>query len=322
HISSKPFEFISIMGHGIVGFIITFISLIHASFASVISAIVIGIIIYHQYHNRLTREEKITLILSANIFFNTIIYSVLLASCNIHTLLGDIYEKNFDSSWCIFRGYLVTIACCGLYHAFAIQAFYRLCRIVYSNHRWFQFYWLYVIAIPVQLVGAFIVLCPLLIWHDIIYLPNEYYCFAPFTKVRGFLWLLLIAYGSPLLLLSLIYLRITIFIRQQPNNQTLIVNQRQQRDLAAIQRIFINVGLLVVCGTPCVTLLLMYFITGIEHPLSYRITWAGPEVSMAILSVQMIFMTPQLKNIIIRRRQNRVTTLDITIPMRAIATNQ
>ncbi|CAF1452410.1 unnamed protein product, partial [Rotaria sordida] len=201
-------------------------------------------------------------------------------------------------------------------------AFYRLCRIVYPNHRWFQFYWLYVIAIPVQLVGAFIVLCPLLIWHDIIYLPNEYYCFAPFTKVRGFLWLLLIAYGSPLLLLSLIYLRITIFIRQQPLNQTLIVNQRQQRDLAAIQRIFINVSLLVVCGTPCVTLLLMYFITGIEHPLSYRITWAGPEVSMAILSIQMIFMTPQLKNIIIRRRQNRVTTLDTTIPMRAIATNQ
>ncbi|CAF1455261.1 unnamed protein product [Rotaria sordida] len=193
---------------------------------------------------------------------------------------------------------------------------------IHNLEKWFQFYWLYVSAIPVQLVGAFIVLCPLLIWHDIIYLPNEYYCFAPFTKVRGFLWLPLIAYGSPLLLLSLIYLRITIFIRQQPNNQTLIVNQRQQRDLAAIQRIFINVALLVVCGTPCVTLLLMYLITGIEHPLSYRITWAGPEVSMAILSVQMIFMTPQLKNIIIRRRQNRVTTLDITIQMRAIATNQ
>ncbi|CAF4188175.1 unnamed protein product, partial [Rotaria sordida] len=202
-------------------------------------------------------------------------------------------------------------------------AFYRLCRIVYSNHRWVQFYWLYIIAIPVQLVGAFIALCPILIWHDVIYLPNEYYCFVPFTRIRGFLWLLLIAYGVPLLLLSLIYLRITIFIRQQPNNQTLIVNQRQQRDLAAIQRIFINVGLLLVVGTPGVILLIIYFITGIEHPLTYRIMWVGPEVSMAILSIQMIFMTPQLKNlIIIKRRQNRVTTLDTTIQMRAIVTNQ
>ncbi|CAF4325833.1 unnamed protein product, partial [Rotaria sordida] len=52
HISSKPFEFISIMGHGIIGFVLNLISLIHGSFAIVISVIVIGIITYHQYHNR------------------------------------------------------------------------------------------------------------------------------------------------------------------------------------------------------------------------------------------------------------------------------
>ncbi|CAF1358683.1 unnamed protein product [Rotaria sp. Silwood1] len=173
------------------------------------------------------------------------------------------------------------------------------------------------------LVGAFIVLCPILIWHDVIYLPNEYYCFPAFTKTRGILWALFIAYGLPLLLLSLIYLRITIFIRQQPHNQTLMVRQRQQRDLTAIQRIFINVGLLFVLGIPGVTVLIMCFINGIEYPLAYRILWVGSEVSMAILSIQMVFMTPQLKNLfIIRRRQNRVTTLDGTIPRRAIATNQ
>ncbi|CAF0980250.1 unnamed protein product [Rotaria sordida] len=91
------------MGHGMVGFAVTLISLIHGSFATVISAIVLGIIIYHQYHNRLTREEKITLILSANIYFHMNIYIVVLISCNIQTLLGDIYEKNFDSSWCNYE---------------------------------------------------------------------------------------------------------------------------------------------------------------------------------------------------------------------------
>ncbi|CAF3778371.1 unnamed protein product [Rotaria sordida] len=310
------------MGHGIVGFVLTLIALIHGSFATVISVIVIGIIIYYQYHNRLRREEKITLVLSVNIYFNINIYVVLLVSGNIQTLLGDIYEQNVDSSWCTFRGCFIIVACCTLLLAFVIQAFYRLCRIVYSNHRWFKFYWLYVIAIPVQLLGAFIALCPILIWHDVIYLPNEYYCLVAFTKMRGFLWALFIAYGLPLLLLSLIYLRITIFIRQQPLNQTLMVKQRQKRDLAAIQRIFINVGLLLAFGIPVAVLLIMYFITGTEHPLTYRIFWLGPEVSLPILSIQMIFMTPQLKNIIIRRRQNRVTTLDTTIQMRTIATNQ
>ncbi|CAF1320065.1 unnamed protein product [Rotaria sordida] len=311
------------MEYGIVGFVLNLISLIHGSFAIMISVIIIGIIIYHQYHNRLRREEKITLILSANIYFYMNIYVAVLVSGNIYTLLGDIYEKNFDSSWCAFRGYLVPVSCCALLLAFAIQAFFRLCRIVYANGRWVQFFWFYVIAIPVQLVGALIVLCPLLIWHDVIYLPNEYYCFTAFTKTRGIIWTLLMGYALPLLLLSLIYLRITIFIRQQPHNQTLMVKQRQQRDLAAIQRIFINVGLLVVLGIPGVTLIIMCFITGIEHPLSYRITWVGPEIAMAILSIQMVFMTPQLKNLIIRRRrrQNHVTTLNGSVPMRAIATN-
>ncbi|CAF3864502.1 unnamed protein product [Rotaria sp. Silwood1] len=102
----------------------------------------------------------------------------------------------------------------------------------------------------------------------------------------------------------------------------LMVRRRQQRDLAAIRRIFINVGLLVVLGIPGVTLLIMYFATGVEDPLTYRILWFGPEVSMAILSLQMVFMTPQLKNlIIIRRRQNRVATLEGTIQMRVITTN-
>ncbi|CAF1365716.1 unnamed protein product [Rotaria sp. Silwood1] len=310
------------MDYKIVGFVLNLISLIHGSFASVISVIILGIIIYHQYHDHLRREEKITLILSANIYFYMNIYALVLVSGNIQTLLGDIYEKKFDSSWCTFRGYLVPVSCCTLFLSFVIQAFFRLGRIVYSNNRWIQFFWFYVIAIPVQLVGALIAFCPILIWHDVIYLPNEYYCFSAFTKTRGFLWVLFIAYGLPLLLLSLIYLHITIFIRQQPHNQTLMVKQRQQRDLAATQRIFTNVGLFYAFGIPCITLLIMYYITGTEHPLTYRITWVGPEVSMAILSIQMVFMTPQLKNLIITRlRQNRVTTLEGTITRRVIATN-
>jgi len=49
------------------------------------------------------------------------LYVTTLISLNIQTLLGDVYGINFDSSWCTFRGYLLTIAICGLFHAFAIQ---------------------------------------------------------------------------------------------------------------------------------------------------------------------------------------------------------
>jgi hypothetical protein len=113
----------------------------------------------------------------------------------------------------------------------------------------------------------------------------------------------------------IIYIRITLFIRQQSSNLMLSVKRRQQRDLLAIQRIFINVGLLFVLGLPGMTVVLMAFFTGVEYPLSQRILYIGVEISLAILSIEMIFMTPQLRNILIKRcQQNRVTAFVSSIP--------
>jgi hypothetical protein len=108
-------------GHGTVGYVLTFISLIHASFASVISLMVIVIIINHQYHNRLKRDEKITLLLSVNIYSTIFISLITFMSFNIQTLIGDVYGINFDSSWCIFRGYFIVVILLAFYHAFVIQ---------------------------------------------------------------------------------------------------------------------------------------------------------------------------------------------------------
>ncbi len=54
-------------GHGIVGYVLNLICLLSGLIVFVISLMVFAIIIYHQYQNRLKREEKITLILSVNI---------------------------------------------------------------------------------------------------------------------------------------------------------------------------------------------------------------------------------------------------------------
>ncbi len=108
-------------GHGTVGYVLTFISLINAVFASVISLMVIVIIIYHQYNNRLKRDEKITLLLSFNIYSIIFICLITLMPSNIQTLIGDVYGISFDSSWCIFRTYFIAVMFFALYHAFVIQ---------------------------------------------------------------------------------------------------------------------------------------------------------------------------------------------------------
>jgi hypothetical protein len=172
-------------------------------------------------------------------------------------------------------------------------------------------------------VVAAVLACPLLVWHDVIYLPLESYCHLLSTNIRSMLWMIFICYSLPLTYLMLIYIRITLFIRQQPDNLAVAIKRRQQRDLLAIQRIFINVGLLVVLGVPAVVVVIMALITGIAHPLSYRILMTGFEVSATVLSVEMVFMTPQLKHIVLRRwQQNRVAIIEGPIQIRPITTIQ
>ncbi len=179
------------------------------------------------------------------------------------------------------------------------------------------------IIAPILLVGAGVLLCPALIWNGIIYLPNDYVCFISFTNIRAILWVAFISYGLPVTYLSLIYIRITLFLRQQSNDIELAIKRRQKRDLVVIQRIFINVGLLLVMGLPAIVVIIMSLINDVEYPLSHRILWIGVEVSLVILSIQMIFMTPQLKNLVMKRwQQNRVIPNDGTIQMGSIQTAQ
>jgi hypothetical protein len=108
-------------GHGMVGYVLNLISLISGLVVFVISLMVVAIIIYYQYNNRLKREEKITLILSANIYLIILIQIISIISLNIQTLIGDVYGNNFDSSWCILRGYFTCMTCFTLYHTFVVQ---------------------------------------------------------------------------------------------------------------------------------------------------------------------------------------------------------
>lgn len=180
---------------------------------------------------------------------------------------------------------------------------------------------------PVQLILAFILLSPLLFWHDVIYLTKEHYCYAAFSNFRGILWTATMAYGIPASCLSIIYIRIIIFIRQQANNQTQTVRRRQARDLLAIRRILTTVGALIILGVPSVILVIMAAITGTEQPLSFRITWVSLAVSMSGLSVAMVSFIPQLKNVVWKQRQrNRVIPLENvaagSLQIRANVTNR
>jgi hypothetical protein len=105
----------------ITAFTLNIIALVHGLFACIFSIGIFVIIIYHLYKKRVKRENKIVFILSANIYLLIFIYCTILISFNIDTLLGDLYDLNFVSSWCTFRGYFVSVMLGGLYFGFVIQ---------------------------------------------------------------------------------------------------------------------------------------------------------------------------------------------------------
>lgn len=158
-------------------------------------------------------------------------------------------------------------------------------------------------------------MCPLIPWNGVVYLENDYYCYASSTNIRGALWASFIVYICPLTCLLIIYTRITIFIRQQSNNQALAIKQRQDRDFRIIRRILVIVSILCVLGLPTMVLIAMFIITDKEYPLNRRIAFLPAGISMAGLSAALVFSIPQLNNIVKKLWQaNRVAPQGHILP--------
>ncbi|CAF1287503.1 unnamed protein product [Adineta steineri] len=156
---------------------------------------------------------------------------------------------------------------------FVNQAFYRLIRIVYFQNRRLQSFKLYTILLIIEIIISSILLCVLIPLNGVTYLPNDYFCYATFTNIPCILCVAFVIYIIPFCCLLVIYIHITRFIRRQGNIQTLVVKQRQARDLLIIRRILIIVIILLILGIPALILIFMFIITGEEYPLLARIAF-------------------------------------------------
>lgn len=104
-----------------VGFAMSLVTTIQGSLTCVVTIIIIGLIVYHQLKNQMKRQDRITLILCANIELCLLLCSTLLTLTNTFTLLGDLYELEFNTSSCVVRGYITLATISSLYYGFAVQ---------------------------------------------------------------------------------------------------------------------------------------------------------------------------------------------------------
>jgi hypothetical protein len=112
----------------------------------------------------------------------------------------------------------------------------------------------------------------------------------------------------------LLFLCIFKYVRLHSNNQSLVTKNKQKQDLLVIQRIFITFGVLSVVVTPTSVFVLLAYINHVEHPLTHRMTMLSYAMSMVVLSVETIFVTTQLKALLLKIWQrNRVILIGINL---------
>lgn len=107
--------------NNIIGAVLNLLTAIFNLFACLISIIVLVCIIYRQYSTRIKRQEKIILTLAANIYIYIFLYDIVQLLLGIYTILGDFYGIHFNSSWCVFNGYFISVLLSALYYGFIVQ---------------------------------------------------------------------------------------------------------------------------------------------------------------------------------------------------------
>ncbi|CAF2943472.1 unnamed protein product [Rotaria sp. Silwood2] len=110
------------MGNTLAGLVLNFLTLIVDGGVCLISIAVFIYIIIHVIVNRTKPEDKVTLILCANILMLIFLYGAIIVSFSINSILSEFYGLHSDSSWCTFNGYLIAVIVAAIYNIFVSQA--------------------------------------------------------------------------------------------------------------------------------------------------------------------------------------------------------
>ncbi|CAF0958420.1 unnamed protein product [Didymodactylos carnosus] len=226
-----------------------------------------------------------------------------------------IYNLDFCCAW----GLLYDMFECSIYHSYCLQAFYRLCRVVFYNKKSLLSYLLYIILIIGQWLLTFFLLLPpvFLKWYS--QLPAEKYCLVPYTDINAEIYHIIILYIIPLVCITTTYLWITIFIHRSSYISLITaVKQRQRnlRDLTVIKRIIILILMLVVLRFPTIIFMIHAATIGHLYSLTYDIVGLITSTCLIFVGLITIHITPQLrKNISISliHRNNRLHVQQIPL---------
>ncbi|CAF1461161.1 unnamed protein product [Adineta ricciae] len=227
----------------------------------------------------------------------------------IYSVIGQLIPSlSFNDYACELRSYANYVFICGFYYSCALQALFRFVRVVFAKIRLLQSRRIVVLAIIIQwLIPIFYILAYLLN-HDFEYHPDICSCWLSFKNIRALSIAMAFVYGSPLIIMGLIYTLIIRYIRHSGQNQE-IRQIANKRDLLVVKRIILLVLIGMGIGIPTTSLLIIYMITGQLTELAYHIQVLSLTTGLVVESVALGLITPQIRNLFNLQR-HRVNPVD------------
>lgn len=289
------------------------ISTIANLLALLISLVLLLLIIYQ--FTRLERSERhkffknIPIILS----FNTLCLLLLrclfqLIDIDVNTIRRNFFSiEEYDNSFiCQFLGYLLLSIHVTLYWSYALQAFYPFVRVHFYQPNWFHKLSTYIyVFLPGQFLISFISVFPLFRGFNVIYLlPNEPYCTASYNHLASLIYMPIIAFMLPLIIISICYL----LILQQTSRRNLLtrslLTRQNRRHILVVRRIVILIVILSAVSLPLFIDLFIHLPKGYIDPYMNSIGWLSSTVNAVILAISIPIINPKIQELF--RRNNQI----------------
>ncbi len=103
-------------------------------------------------------------------------------------------------------------------------------------------------------------------------------------------------FGLTMNVISMVYFQLIRFMRRS----LMVASTQSKRDVILVRRILSVVFILMVIGIPSIVLELMLPFTDVGKPLFYRISDITMVIAMFVLSFMLVYITPQVKEILVR----------------------
>ncbi|CAF3513584.1 unnamed protein product [Rotaria sp. Silwood1] len=238
-------------------------------------------------------------------------------------LFNDFLTKNIV--FCYVFGLFYDIFECSMYYSYSIQAFYRLCRIVFYKKKYLVSHSLYIILIIIQWLLVLGFLVPTIFFHWYSRLPTEQYCIIPYTNIRAEIYHILLLYIIPIICITTTYIWITIFMHQRAQTSliasTVLRRKRNERDLIVIKRIILLTSLLIILRFPTIIFIVYAVMSGNVFLFTYDIIGIFTSTCLIFIGISTIYTTPQLRKLvdILAHPNNRVHVEHIAMNPRGVS---